>query len=81
MKVRLIHAFLGVGAVLLAGCAQDRTITRGLKGAPQLRTTLVQAIPLGSDLASGQVWSDNHIGPTSDLQMATLVGPRRWHAA
>jgi hypothetical protein len=60
MKVRLIHAFLGVGAVLLAGCAQDRTITRGLKGAPQLRTTLVQAIPLGSDLASAVAFMERN---------------------
>src|SRR5260370_34160456 len=52
MTRRRLHTFLGVGALLLAGCAQDRTVTRGLKDAPQLRATLVEAIPPGSNVAS-----------------------------
>src|SRR5260370_41369538 len=52
MTRRRLHTFLGVGALLLAGCAQDRTVTRGLKDAPQLRATLVEAIPRGSNVAS-----------------------------
>jgi hypothetical protein len=52
MTGRLIHTFVGVGVLLAAGCAQDKTITRGLKEAPQLHAALVEAIPLGSSVAS-----------------------------
>lgn len=60
MTRRRIHMLLGVGALLLAGCAQDRTVTRGLKDAAQLRATLVQAIPLGSNVTSAVAFMERN---------------------
>ncbi len=61
MTRRLIHNFLAVAALLVAGCTQDRTITRGLKEAPQLHAALVEAIPSGSSVASAVAFMErNH---------------------
>jgi hypothetical protein len=61
MTSRLIDTFLVMSAFLFVACAQDKTITRGLKDAPQLRTALVGAIPAESDIASAVAFMErNH---------------------
>ncbi len=60
MACRLIQTLLVVGALLLVACTQDKTVTRGLKDAPQLRGALVGAIPTGSDLASAVTFMERN---------------------
>jgi hypothetical protein len=60
MTGRLVHSFLGVGALLAAGCAQDTTVTRGLKEAPQLQATLLAAIPPGTQVPSAVAFMERN---------------------
>src|SRR6266704_3452579 len=57
---RLIETSLVIGALLLAACAQDNTITRGIKDSAQLRTALVKAIPVGKDVASAVAFMEQN---------------------
>jgi hypothetical protein len=60
MTRRLVHSLLAVGALLAAGCAQDRTVTRGLKEAPQLQAMLVKAIPPGTNVPSAVAFMERN---------------------
>ena len=60
MTRRLIHSFLAIGALVVAGCVQDRTVTRGLKQAPQLQARLVEAIPPGSSVPSAVAFMERN---------------------